>query len=55
MRACSKSGSCDGSFTVNEPIGAQSWFPSNNHMSDKATFATSITALLDGYTALGAA
>ena len=53
VRACSKSGSCDGSFTVNEPIGAQSWFPSNNHMSDKATFATSITAP-DGYTALGA-
>ncbi|MFN8151303.1 MAG: M1 family metallopeptidase [Solirubrobacterales bacterium] len=53
VRACSKQGECDGSFTVNEPIGAQSWFPCNNHMSDKATVTTSITAP-DGYTALGA-
>lgn len=51
--ACSEPGSCDGSFTVNEPIGAQSWFPSNNHMSDKATFTTKLTAP-DAYTALGA-
>lgn len=51
-RACNKDG-CDGSFTVNEPIGAQSWFPSNNHMSDKATFTTTITAP-DAFTALGA-
>src|SRR5690606_34246138 len=35
---------CDGSFTVNEPIGAQSWFPSNNHPSDKATFELRTTA-----------
>jgi hypothetical protein len=34
---------CDGSFVVNEPIGAQSWFPANNHPSDKATFDTVIT------------
>ncbi len=27
-----------GSFVVSEPIGAQSWFPSNNHPLDKATF-----------------
>jgi len=53
VRACSAPGDCDGSFTVNEPIGAQSWFPCNNHMTDKATFTTSITAP-DGYTALGA-
>ncbi len=51
--ACSSPGTCDGSYTVNEPIGAQSWFPSNNHMSDKATFTTRITAP-DAYTALGA-
>ncbi len=31
---------CDGAFVVNEPIGAQSWFPSNNYPSDKATFDT---------------
>ncbi len=43
---------CDGAFVVNEPIGAQSWFPSNNHPSDKATFRTSITAP-DAFTALG--
>jgi hypothetical protein len=43
---------CDGSFVVNEPNGAQSWFPSNNHPSDKATFETSIT-VPDLYTALG--
>jgi aminopeptidase N len=41
--ACSKPRTCDGSFVVNEPIGAQSWFPSNNYMSDKATFKTTIT------------
>ena len=34
---------CDGSFTVNEPIGAQSWYPSNNYPSDKATIDTAIT------------
>jgi hypothetical protein len=34
---------CDGAFVVNEPIGAQSWFPSNNYPTDKATFKTSIT------------
>lgn len=44
VRACSSPGDCDGSFTVNEPIGAQSWFPSNNHPSDKATFELRTTA-----------
>lgn len=44
VRACSKPGTCDGAFVVNEPIGAQSWFPSNNYMSDKAKFKTTITA-----------
>ena len=52
VRACSSPGNCDGSFTVNEPIGAQSWFPCNDYMTDKATFTTAIT-VPDGYTALG--
>ena len=43
---------CDGSFVVNEPIGAQSWFPSNNYPSDKATFDTLIR-VPQGKTALG--
>jgi aminopeptidase N len=43
---------CDGAFVVNEPIGAQSWFPSNNHPSDKATFDTLIRVPA-GKTALG--
>jgi len=34
---------CDGAFVVNEPIGAQSWFPSNNYPTDKATFDTIVT------------
>ncbi|HEY8466734.1 MAG TPA: M1 family metallopeptidase [Solirubrobacterales bacterium] len=34
---------CDGAFVVNEPIGAQGWFPSNNFPTDKATFDTHIT------------
>ena len=43
---------CDGGFTVNEPNGAQGWFPSNNYPTDKATFATSVT-VPDGYEAVG--
>jgi aminopeptidase N len=43
---------CDGAFVVNEPIGAQSWFPSNNYPSDKATFDTFIRVPA-GKTALG--
>jgi aminopeptidase N len=34
---------CDGAFVVNEPIGAQGWFPSNNYPTDKATFDTIVT------------
>ncbi len=43
---------CDGAFVVNEPIGAQSWFPSNNYPSDKARFDTEVT-VPDGKTAIG--
>jgi aminopeptidase N len=43
---------CDGAFVVNEPNGAQTWYPSNNHPSDKATFDTSIT-VPNASTALG--
>ena len=43
---------CDGSFVVNEPMGAQSWFPSNNYPTDKATFDTRIT-VPSSKTALG--
>ena len=53
VQACSSPGNCDGSFTVNEPIGAQSWYPSNNHPSDKATFRLETTAPT-AYTAIGA-
>ncbi len=53
VQACSSPGNCDGSFTVNEPIGAQSWFPSNNHPSDKATFELHTTAP-NAFTAIGA-
>lgn len=48
--ACYPSGeteTCDGAFVVNEPIGAQGWFPSNNFPTDKATFDTSITVPAD--------
>ena len=30
-------------YTANEPSGAMSWFPSNNHPTDKATFQISIS------------
>jgi aminopeptidase N len=53
LRACSAPGNCDGSFTVNEPIGAQSWFPCNDHPSDKATFGLRTTAP-SAYVAIGA-
>ena len=43
---------CDGAFVVNEPMGAQSWFPSNNYPTDKATFDTLIT-VPNSKTALG--
>ena len=51
VRACSPV-RCDGAFTVNEPLGAQSWFPSNNYMTDKARFRTSIR-VPSTHTALG--
>src|SRR3989304_6045071 len=35
--------SSDGLFTVNEPDGAPSWYPVNNHPSDKATYSISVT------------
>ena len=43
---------CDGSFVANEPMGAQTWFPSNNYPTDKATFDTLIR-VPKGKTALG--
>ncbi|MCB0874760.1 MAG: M1 family metallopeptidase [Solirubrobacterales bacterium] len=52
VQACSSPGDCDGSFTVNEPIGAQSWFPANNHPSDKAKLRLATTAPA-AYTAIG--
>ena len=30
-------------FTVNQPSGSMSWFPSNNHPTDKATFEIQLT------------
>jgi aminopeptidase N len=43
---------CDGAFVVNEPMGAQSWFPSNNYPTDKAKFETLIR-VPDSKTAIG--
>ncbi len=43
---------CDGGFTVNEPNGAQGWYPSNNFPTDKATFDTT-TTVPEGYEAVG--
>ena len=40
-----------GSFTLNEPDGARTWLPSNDHPSDKASYRFSI-AVPDGYTAV---
>ena len=37
-------------FTANEPSGSMSWFPSNNHPSDKATFEIHLT-VPDSFTA----
>ena len=33
----------DGAFVVGEPVGAMSWFPSNNAPSDKATYDLRMT------------
>ena len=35
--------SVDGWFAISEPAGADTWFPSNNHPLDKATFVISVT------------
>ena len=46
VRSCQLEGftpPCDGAYTVNEPIGVQSWYPSNNYPRDKATFETVVT------------
>ena len=37
-------------YTVNQPSGAMTWYPSNNHPTDKATFTFQIT-VPDGVTA----
>lgn len=42
----------DGAFLANEPQGAPSWFPSNDHPLDKATFDISMTVPA-GLTAVG--
>jgi aminopeptidase N len=34
----------DGAFVVGEPLGSATWFPSNNHPTDKAAFAFRVTA-----------
>ena len=47
IRACSVNSdppsNCDGAFVVSEPIGAMTWFPSNNYPTDKAVYDTAIT------------
>ena len=42
----------NGGFVMNEPFGAQGWFPNNNHPRDKATYDFHIT-VPDAHTALG--
>ena len=37
----------DGSYTLNEPDGARTWLPCNDHPSDKATWTFQITAPSD--------
>ncbi len=39
----SNGSSADGAFVVDEPIGAQTWFPCNNDPKDKATYDFEIT------------
>ncbi len=41
-----------GSFVVSEPTGAATWFPANDHPSDKATFTMAVT-VDEGQTAVG--
>lgn len=55
VRSCRQAGfvaPCDGAYTVNEPIGIQSWFPANNVPADKATIET-ITTVPTTHVALG--
>ena len=42
----------DGVFVASEPQGAASWFPANDHPSDKATFTTHVT-VPDGIEVIG--
>src|SRR5262249_26526628 len=42
----------DGAFVVNEPIGAMTWMPCNNHPKDRATYDETITVPL-GKTGIG--
>ncbi len=42
----------DGAFVVNEPIGAMTWMPCNNHPADKASYDFELT-VPTGKTALG--
>jgi aminopeptidase N len=42
----------DGAFVVNEPIGAMTWMPVNNHPLDKATYEFGLT-VPTGRTAIG--
>ncbi len=37
----------DGSYVLNEPDGARTWMPANDHPSDKATWRFEITAPVD--------
>jgi len=41
----------DGAFVASEPDGSRTWFPANDHPSDKATYDVTIT-VPDGLTAL---
>ncbi len=42
----------DGAFVVCEPMGAQGWFPNNNHPSDKAQFELTMSVPV-GMTVMG--
>ncbi|MFD7917624.1 M1 family metallopeptidase [Streptomyces sp. NPDC059740] len=41
----------DGAFVAGQPAGSMTWFPSNNHPSDKASFDISVTVPA-GYTGI---
>ncbi len=40
-----------GSYVASEPLGAQSWFPSNNHPTDKSTYTIDVTVPSDQFAA----